>query len=315
MTEPVTQVIGVDVAKDWLDLATTTSSTIERLPHTTEGIEQVLQRVHQHVAQRITIEASGGWETPLVAALAAAGLPVVVVNPRQVRAYARALGRLAKTDRIDARVLCDFTCAVQPPLRPLHDEQAALLSALLTRRQQLVAMRTAEKNRLALGAKGQVRKNLRAHIKWLDRHLQDTDREIQRLIEASPVWQATADLLTSAPGVGSITARILIGQLPELGHLDRKQIAALAGLAPYNRDSGRYRGQRVIWGGRREVRQALYMATLAAVRSNPPIRDFYDRLKGAGKPSKVALTACMRRLLTVLNAMVRDQAPWAHTGA
>lgn len=315
MTERVTRVIGVDVAKDWLDLAATETTTIERLPHTAEGIEQVLQRAREWAVERITVEASGGWETALVAALAAAGLPVVVVNPRQVRAYARALGRLAKTDRIDARVLCDFTCAVQPPLRPLQDEQAALLAALLTRRQQLLAMRTAEKNRLALGSQGQVRKNLRAHIKWLDRHLHDTDREIQRLIEASPVWQATADLLISAPGVGSTTARVLIGQLPELGHLDRKQIAALAGLAPYNRDSGRYRGQRVIWGGRREVRQALYMATLAAVRSNPPIRDFYQRLKAAGKPSKVALTACMRRLLTMLNAMVRDQAPWVSINA
>ena len=315
MTEQVTRVIGVDVAKDWLDLASTETSTIERLPHDAEGIEQVRQRAREWAAQRITVEASGGWEAALVAELATAGLPVVVVNPRQVRAYARALGRLAKTDRIDARVLCAFTCAVQPPLRPLQDEHAALLSALLTRRQQLLAMRTAEKNRLILGSKGAVRKNLRAHIKWLDRHLHDTDREIQRLIEASPVWQATVDLLTSAPGVGSITARALLGQLPELGHLDRKQIAALAGLAPYNRDSGRYRGQRIIWGGRKEVRQALYMATLAAVRSNPPIRDFYERLKAAGKPSKVALTACMRRLLTILNAMVREQAPWAHTSA
>lgn len=315
MTERVQRVIGVDVAKDWLDLASTASDSIERLPHTAEGIAQVLQRVRQLQAQRVTVEATGGWETALVAALADAGLPVVVVNPRQVRAYARALGRLAKTDRIDARVLCAFTCAVHPPLRPLKDEQAALLSALLTRRQQLLAMRTAEKNRLVMGAKGQVGKNLRAHIKWLDRHLHDTDRDIQRLIEASPVWQATVDLLTSAPGIGSTTARLLVGQLPELGHLNRKQIAALAGLAPYNRDSGMHRGQRIIWGGRREVRQALYMATLSAVRSNPPIRDFYDRLKANGKPSKVALTACMRRLLTILNAMIRDQSPWVLNNA
>jgi transposase len=293
-----------------LDLAASENSNIERLPHTAEGIAQVLQRARQVQAERITVEATCGWETTLVAALADAGLPVVVVNPRQVRAYARAVGRLAKTDRIDARVLCDFTRAVQPPLRPLKDEQAALLSALLARRQQLLAMRTAEKNRLALGAIGKVGKNLREHIKWLDRHLRDTDREIQRLIEASPVWQATADLLTSAPGIGPTTARVLIGQLPELGHLNRKQIVALAGLAPYNRDSGHLRGQRMIWGGRREVRQALYMATLAAVRSNPPIRDFYARLKANGKPSKVALIACMRRLLTILNAMVRDQRPW-----
>jgi len=315
MTAAVSRVLGIDVAKQWLDLASTESSQVERLPHTTEGIAQVLQRARQLAAERVTVEATGGWETPLVAALADAGLPVVVVNPRQVRAYARALGRLAKTDRIDARVLCAFTCAVQPPLRALKDEQSALLSALLARRQQLLAMRTAEKNRLALGAVGKVGKNLREHIKWLDRHLRDTDREIQRLIEASPVWQATEDLLTSAPGVGSITARVLIGQLPELGRLNRKQIVALAGLAPYNRDSGLHRGQRMIWGGRRDIRQALYMATLAAVRSNPPIRDFDTRLKESGKPSKVALTACMRRLLTILNAMVRDQRPWMTNNA
>jgi len=315
MSTAIVRVVGVDVAKDWLDLATSANSNIERLPHTAEGIAQVLQRVRQVQAERITVEATGGWETPLVAALADAGLPVVVVNPRQVRAYARAVGRLAKTDRIDARVLCDFTRAVQPPLRPLKDEQAALLSALLARRQQLLTMRTAEKNRLVLGAIGKVGKNLREHIKWLDRHLRDTDREIQRLIEASPVWQATEDLLTSAPGIGPTTARMLIGQLPELGHLNRKQIVALAGLAPYNRDSGLHRGRRMIWGGRREVRQALYMATLAAVRSNPQIRDFYTRLKANGKPSKVALTACMRRLLTILNAMVRDQRPWVPSNA
>jgi len=315
MGAAVQRVIGVDVAKEWLDLASSETTTIERLPYTAEGIAQVLQQARQEAAERITVEATGGWETALVAALADAGLPVVVVNPRQVRAYARALGRLAKTDRIDARVLCDFTRAVQPPLRTLKDEQAALLSALLARRQQLLAMRTAEKNRLALGAVGKVGKNLREHIKWLDRHLRDTDREIQRLIEASPVWQATADLLTSAPGVGSTTARVLIGQLPELGRLNRKQIVALAGLAPYNCDSGQRRGQRTIWGGRREVRTVLYMATLAAIRSNPPIRDFYARLKANGKPSKVALTACMRRLLTILNAMVRDQQPWMPNNA
>jgi transposase len=184
------------------------------------------------------------------------------------------------------------------------------LSDLLARRQQLLGMRTAEQNRLTLGAKGKVRTNLRAHIKWLDRHLHDTDRELQRLIEASPVWQARADLLTSVPGVGPGTARVLIGRLPELGRLNPRQIAALAGLAPYNCDSGTLRGQRMIWGGRKEVRQALYMATLSAIRSNPPIRDFYQRLKAKGKPSKVALTACMRKLLVMLNAMLRDNTPW-----
>ena len=315
MNTAVTCVMGVDVSKQWLDVASTETPQIERVAHTAKGIDRVLAWARELGAERITVEATGGWQTPLVAALAEAGLPVVVVNPRQVRAYARAAGQLAKTDRIDARVLCDFTLAVQPPLRPLKDDQAQALSALLARRQQLLAMRTAEKNRLALGAKGKVRQNIRDHVQWLDRHLSDTDRELQKLIEASPVWQAQADLLTSAPGIGDTTARVLIGQLPELGHLNRKQIAALSGLAPFNRDSGTLRGQRVVWGGRREVRQALYMATLSAIRSNPPIRAFYARLKANGKPSKVALTACMRKFLTMLNAMLRDQTPWMATNA
>lgn len=306
----VTLVVGIDVSKHWLDVATTQATRIERFEHSPQGIGGVLELAREVGAERITLEASGGWETSLVAALAEAGLPVVVVNPRQVRAYARATARLAKTDRIDARLLCDFTVAVQPPLRPLKDAQAIALAALLARREQLLAMRSAEKNRLSLGAQGAVRSNLKAHIRWLDRHLADTDREIQRLIQASPLWQATEDLLTSAPGIGSTTARALIGRLPELGRLNHKQIAALAGLAPFNRDSGTLRGQRMIWGGRREVRQALYMATLAAIRSNPAIRTFYQRLKASGKPSKVAITACMRKLLTTLNAMLRDQTPW-----
>lgn len=304
------RILGIDVSKDWLDVASNSDDGIERLEHNGDGIARVVERARELEAERITVEATGGWETALVAILADAGLPVVVVNPRQVRAYARASGRLAKTDRIDARVLVDFTRAVEPPLRELPDAQAQALTQLLARRQQLLGMRTAEQNRLALGATGKVRANLRAHIKWLDRHLNDTDREMQRLIEASPVWQAQVDLLTSAPGIGPTTARVLIGRLPELGRLNSRQIAALAGLAPYNRDSGTLRGQRMIWGGRKEVRQVLYMATLSAIRCNPPIGDFYRRLKANGKPSKVAITACMRKLLVALNAMVRDQAPW-----
>lgn len=310
MSTTVSRILGIDVSKDWLDVASTEAHGIERLPNAPDGIRQICQQARDQTAERITVEATGGWETPLVAALADAGLPVVVVNPRQVRAYARASGRLAKTDRIDARVLCDFTCAVQPPLRTLKDDQAVALSALLARRQQLLDMRTAEKNRMVLGATGQVRRNLKEHIRWLDRHLNHTDRELQRLIAASPVWQATEDLLTSAPGIGPTTARVLIGQLPELGCLNRKQIAALVGVAPYNRDSGTLRGQRMIWGGRREVRRALYMATLSAMHHNPAIQTFYQRLKAQGKPSKVAMTACMRKLLVTLNAMLRDQVPW-----
>ena len=310
MSETITRILAIDVSKAWLDLASADDGTVERVPHDPAGIRAVIDRARALAAQRITLEASGGYQTKLVAALLHAGLPVIVVNPRQVREYARATGRLAKTDRIDARVLVAFTRAVQPPLRKLKDDQAEALSALLARREQLVSMRTAEKNRLTLGASGLVRKNLKAHIEWLDRHLRTTDRELKQLIESSPAWQTQQDLLTSAPGIGDTTARALIGQLPELGQLDHKQIAALAGLAPFNRDSGTWRGQRMIWGGRHSVRTALYMATVSAIRANPPIRDFYQRLKANGKPSKVAITACMRRLLVILNAMLRDQQPW-----
>lgn len=312
MSSEVSRVLGVDVSKGWLDLASTVDGEVQRLANDAEGIAAVLQCTQQLDTQRITIEASGGWQTPLVAALVHAGLPVVVVNPRQVREFARATGRLAKTDRIDAQVLCAFTLAVQPPLRELKDEQAEALSALLARRQQLLGMRTAEKNRLTLTVRGPVRKNIKAHIQWLDRHLRDTDREIQQLIEASPVWQTKENLLTSAPGIGNTTARALIGQLPELGRLSHKQIAALAGLAPFNRDSGTLRGQRMLWGGRHEVRTAMYMATISAIRANPSIRGFYQRLKANGKPSKVAIAACMRKLLVILNAMLRDQKSWSH---
>lgn len=313
MTQDISRVLAIDVSKAWLDLATEVDGSVERVSHDTTGIASVLQRARAIDAERITLEASGGYQTALVAALLHEGLPVVVLNPRQVREYARATGRLAKTDCIDARVLVAFTLAVKPPLRKLKDEQAEALSALLTRREQLIAMRTAEKNRLSLNAAKLVRKNLKAHIEWLDRHLRTTDRELKQLIESSPAWQAKQDLLTSAPGIGDTTARSLIGQLPELGRLNPKQIAALAGLAPFNRDSGTLRGKRIIWGGRRDVRTALYMATVSAIRANPPIRDFYRRLKANGKPSKVAITACMRKLLVILNAMLRDQQPWRST--
>ena len=310
MSETITRVLALDVSKAWLDLATAVDGHVERVTHDPAGIRTVIDRARACEAQRITLEASGGYQTKLVAALLHAGLPVIVVNPRQVREYARATGRLAKTDRLDTRVLVAFTLAVQPPLRPLKDDQAEVLSALLARREQLVTMRTAEKNRLSLGASGLVRKNLKAHIEWLDRHLRSTDRELKQLIESSPAWQTKQDLLTSAPGIGDTTARALIGHLPELGQLNPKQIAALAGLAPFNRDSGTLRGQRMIWGGRRSVRTALYMATVSAIRTNPPVRNFYQRLKAKGKPSKVAITACMRKLLVMLNAMLRDQQPW-----
>lgn len=312
MSEAIRRVLGVDVSKDWLDVAAEPEGEVRRFGNDPEGFRAVIALARESESERITLEASGGYQTRLVAALLEAGLPVVVVNPRQVREYARATGRLAKTDRIDARILCAFTLAVQPPLRELKDEQAELLSSLIARRRQLIEMRTAEKNRLTLGARGKVRKNLKAHIEWLDRHLRNTDRELRQLIECSPAWQEKEDLLTSAPGVGKTTAQMLIAQLPELGRLTHKQIAALVGVAPFNRDSGTLRGQRTTWGGRHSVRAGLYMATMSAIRANPPIKDFYERLRGRGKPGKVAMTACMRKLLTMLNAMLRDHKPWNH---
>ncbi len=312
MSEAISRVLGVDVSKDWLDVAAEPDGSLQRLSNDTEGFKAVVSLARETGSERITLEASGGYQTRLVAALLEAGLPVVVVNPRQVREYARATGRLAKTDRIDARILCAFTLAVQPPLRELKDEQAELLSSLIARRRQLIEMRTAEKNRLTLGARGKVRKNLKAHIEWLDRHLRNTDRELRQLIERSPAWQEKENLLTSVPGVGKTTAQMLIAQLPELGRLTHKQIAALVGVAPFNRDSGTLRGQRTTWGGRHSVRAGLYMATMSAIRANPPIKAFYERLRGRGKPGKVAMTACMRKLLTMLNAMLRDHKPWEH---
>jgi transposase len=244
-----------------------------------------------------------------VAALAAAGLPLVVANPRQIRAFARAVGQLAKTDRLDAAMLARFGAQVRPTPRALPDAQAEALDALLTRRRQLIEMLTAEKNRLAAAVPA-VRRGITQHIRWLERQLDDVDGELGALIEASPLWRAQDDLLQSVPGVGPVLSRTLLGELPELGRLTHKQIAALVGVAPMARDSGTWRGRRGVTGGRAPVRTALYMAAVTAAHHNPVIRVFYRRLRAAGKPAKVALTACMRKLLTILNAMMRAGSYW-----
>jgi transposase len=258
----------------------------------------------------VVLEATAGMEMPVAAALAGAGLPVVAVNPRNAREFARATGRLAKTDVIDAHVLAQFGEAVKPPLRPLPDAATQGLNALVTRRHQLVEMLTAEKNRLAHAAAKAVRAGIQEHIRWLERRLANIDRDLDDAIGQTPVWRDKDELLQSAQGVGPVLSTTLLAGLPELGTLGRKQIAALVGVAPLNRDSGRYRGKRKVWGGRARVREALYMGTLVASRFNPVIRAFYERLLAAGKPKKVALTACMRKLLTILNAMVRHETPW-----
>jgi transposase len=307
MTNPV--VVGVDVAKEQLDVAVRPSGDRWREVNDEAGITALVTRLQPLAPALIVCEATGGFERAAIAALAAAGLPVVVANPRQVRDFARATGQLAKTDALDASILALFAERVRPTPRPLPDAAAQLLDAVLTRRRQLLEMLTAEKNRLGFAPKP-LHRGIQAHIRWLERQLDDVTKELAALIEASPVWRAKDDLLQSVPGVGPIVSYTLLGELPELGTLSHKQIAALVGVAPLARDSGTLRGKRLVWGGRASVRTALFMAALCGRRSNPALKIFYDRLKAAGKPTKVALIACARKLLTILNAMVRNNRRW-----
>ena len=256
------------------------------------------------------LESSGGLELPLVAALATEEVPVVVVNPRQVRDFARATGKLAKTDSLDAAVLAHFADAVRPAVRPLRDAETQVLGSLVARRHQVITMLVSEKNRLSSAATVAVRPRIKAHIAWLERELDDLDKGLRQTLRQSPVWREKDDLLRTVPGVGEQLSLTLLAYLPELGTLDRRQVAALVGVAPFNRDSGAMRGKRTVWGGRARVRAALYMGALVASRFNPVIRDFYQRLLAAGKPKKLALTACMRKLLVILNSMLKHRSPW-----
>jgi transposase len=301
--------IGIDVSKARLDVATSRDEETWTVPNTPAGVDNLVSRLQDQAPVRIVLEATGGFEVPAVAALAAADLPVVVVNPRQVRDFAKATGQLAKTDQIDARILCLFAARVRPPIRPLPDDDARALDAVLARRRQLIEMLTAEKNRLGF-ALPPVQKGIRKHIRWLERQLEDVDQDLDTRIRQSPAWQAKNDLLRSVPGVGPNLARTLIAELPELGRLSHKEIAALVGVAPLARDSGTLRGRRTVWGGRAPVRSALYLSVWSASKWNPVIRPFYNRLRERGKPPKVAQTACMRKLLTILNAIVRDGRSW-----
>ena len=301
---------GIDVAKDSLDLGLTHQMGTRSFPNSPEGHHQIVTLLQQQPLRNIIIEATGRLEIPLVAALAAANLPVVVVNPRQVRDFAKALGILAKTDAIDARVLARFGELIQPEIRPIPAENARHLQELLTRRSQLVQMKTAESNRLATVSAKPVRKSIEKVISLLERQIADLDRELDERIKACPAWKEKEDLLLSVPGVGPQTARTLVAELPELGQCSRQRIGALVGLAPFNCDSGTMRGQRTIRGGRSAVRTVLYMATLSAAKHNPTIKLVYQRLVAAGKKKKVALVACMHKLLTILNAMIRNKSPW-----
>lgn len=304
----MSEFIGIDVSKARLDVAAHGGGFA--VDNTEAGIEQLCQQLKALAPELVVMEASGGYERMGVAALAAAGLPVVLVNARQVREFARATGVLAKTDRLDARVLAHFAQAVRPAVRPLPDAQSQALDELLARRRQIVAALVAEKNRLGLARTPLVKRSVREAVKTYERLLEMIDRELDSLIKASPLWREKEDLLRSFKGIGPVSARTLIAELPELGLLNRKQIASLVGVAPIARDSGSWRGRRSIWGGRGQVRAILYMATVTAMRFNSQIRTFYLRLRQAGKPGKVALVACMRKLLTILNAMVRTQTRW-----
>ncbi len=305
----VDKYVGIDVSKDMLDLMVRPAGARHQHSNDADGIAQLVKQLRRLRPTLVVCEASGGWERLMAGALATASLPIVVVNPRQVRDFAKATGRLAKTDRLDAEVIAHFAEAVRPEPRALPSADTQALGELITRRQQLIEMRTAEGNRRRL-ATHRLRQQLDEHLAWLDRQLDDLDKELDDALRNSPIWREQAEVLRSAKGVGPILTATLLSALPELGHLNHKEIAALVGVAPFNRDSGMCRGKRQIWGGRGPVRAVLYMATLSAVRTNPAVRSFYHRLIDAGKLHKVALVASMQKLLTILNAMARDACPW-----
>ena len=302
--------IGIDIAAAHLDVAIVPTGESWTVANEAGPLSELVTRLTALRPTLVVLEATGGIEMPVVSLLAAASLPVVVINPRQVRDFARATGRLAKTDAIDASVLAHFANVIRPEVRALPNEMTQELTELITRRRQIVEMITAERNRLSR-IRSAVRNRIRTHIRWLEDELSAVDDDIAGRIQSSPIWRDREDLLRSVPGIGPVVSSVLLAGLPELGALNRKQIAALVGVAPFNRDSGTLRGRRTVWGGRAHVRSALYMAALVATRWNPVIRRFYQHLLAAGKPKKVALVACMRKLLTILNAIVGAGTSWA----
>jgi len=306
---PMSTFVGLDVAKRHVDVAQHPGNQPFRVLHDREGLRTLVRRLQTIQPTLIVVEATGGYEADVAVAVTRAGLPLAVVNPRHGRDFAKALGRLAKTDAIDARVLAVFGERVRPAPRPVPDRLHAEFTALVTRRRQLVEMRTAETNRLDL-AQTVVRADVRRHIRWLERQLHAVDRRIAEVVRSTPRWRTQATVLRSGPGVGPVTASSLIAYLPELGQLNRRQIAVLVGCAPLNRDSGQRRGPRTTWGGRASLRGPLFVATVVAARCNPVIRAFYRRLRDAGKARTLALVAAMRKLLTILNAMTKHQQPW-----
>ncbi len=306
----VTRFIGIDVSKATLDVAVLPDNQLFQVANDEIGRRGLIEQLGAHGPTAcVILEASGGYERAIVAALAGSGLQVVIVNPRQVRDFARATGLLAKTDRLDAMILARFGDRVRPEPRPLPDATLLVLQAFVTRRRQLVDMIVAEEHRWR-EAPAPLRRTIRQHITWLERQLKSLETDLDDQIRQSPLWRAKDNLLQSVPGIGPALSRVLLAQLPELGKLSHKQIAALVGVAPFAHDSGTWRGRRAIWGGRPTVRAALYMAALVAARWNPTIRTFYGRLRSAGKPAKLALVACARKLLVILNAMLRSESAW-----
>lgn len=306
--------VGIDVSKNQLDLHIRPTNTRFAVPNTADGIAHVVERLRPIAPAAIAFEATGGLETAAAAAMVTAGLPVVVVNPAQVRAFARAIGTRAKTDPIDAAVIAHFLEATRPPIRPMPDAQTTLLADLVTRRRQIVAMISAEQQRQAR-APQPIRRSIERLVRALKKELDTVDRDLDRAVRASPLWCEKEGLLASVPGVGRVIARTLLAELPELGTLDRRQIAALTGLAPWTRQSGQWRGKSMIGGGRASVRGALFMGAMVAARHNPALRAFRDKLVGSGKPKRVALIATARKLVTILNAILRDRTPWTEKTA
>jgi transposase len=302
--------VGIDVSKDRLDVHVRPSGERFALSRDGAGIADLAERLRAARPTLVVLEATGGFEVTVAAGLAGAGLPLAVVNPAQIRAFARAVGQLAKTDRLDAEIIARFADRVRPEPRPVADEDARALAELVARRRQVVEMIGMESNRRRQATSDRVRKGVDRVLTALQAELADLDRDLDDQIKGSPAWRAAEDLLTSVPGIGPITARTLIAELPELGRIDRRRLAALVGVAPVNRDSGAMRGHRAIAGGRADVRNVLFMAALAAIRHNPVIRDLYDRRRRRGRPAKTALVAAIRKLLTILNAIIRDQRPW-----
>jgi transposase len=303
--------VGIDVSKERLDVAAIPSNKKLQFVNDESGMSKLLSKLVELSPNLIVLEPTGGLEIPIAAAIAAENLAVVVVNARQIRDYARAMGKLAKTDNLDALVMAEFAQAVRPEVRPLRSEDNLEIKALVSRRRQLMEMLTAEKNRLAIARK-HIKPNIQSHIEWLKKEIEDIDQNLRHTIESSPIWREKDNLLQSIPGVGNVLSATLLAELPELGTLNRKQIAALVGVAPFNRDSGSMKGKRSVWGGRAPIRAVLYMAALVSTRCNPVIKPFYQQLLERGKAKKVALVACMRRLLTIMNAIIKTRRPWQY---